>query len=141
MDAKYSIVQIFRKISEELSRLPKHKESDSNEFHIGDALSVTTGKLVSPEHIGGVYKILNYMTSDDLFTHAVPRAIDVCKPFLIVAYPCLALFSGHTFKKSEWALLANHLKSVRLMVPVFKLPENAYLKKDPVQELRDIMDK
>lgn len=50
-------------------------------FHIGDILSVTTSRLVSPSHIDGVYSILNWMTCDNLYTHQLPRAADECAPF------------------------------------------------------------
>lgn len=59
-------------------------------FHLGDILSITTGRLVSPDHMDGVYKILNFMTGDDLYTHALGRAADVCKPHLLRQFPQLA---------------------------------------------------
>jgi len=59
-------------------------------FHIGDVLSITTGRLVSPSHMDGVCSILAFMTGDDnLFTHALPRVADECKPWLRVQYPQL----------------------------------------------------
>lgn len=62
----------------------------TKEFHLGDVLSITTGRLVSPRHMDGVYEILNFMTGEDLFTHQLPRASDECKPFLIEQFPQLA---------------------------------------------------
>lgn len=56
-------------------------------FAIGDVLSITTGRLVSPEHIGGVYNILNWMTRDNLFTHQLGRASDESKPWLLRWFP------------------------------------------------------
>jgi len=58
-------------------------------FHIGDVLSVTTGRLVSARHIDGVYDILNFLTGDNLFTHQLPRAMDECKPWLRSMFPAL----------------------------------------------------
>ena len=52
-------------------------------------LSITTGRLVSTRHIGGVYDILNFMTGDNLFTHQLPRASDECKPYLLEQFPQL----------------------------------------------------
>lgn len=62
----------------------------SKAFHIGDILSITTGRLVSPRHMEGVYEILNYMTGDNLFTHQLPRASNECKPHLLRQHPKLA---------------------------------------------------
>ena len=59
-------------------------------FHLGDILSVTTERLVSPRHIDGVYDILNWMTGDSLFTHQIPRANDECRPHLLAQHPDLA---------------------------------------------------
>lgn len=67
-------------------------------FHIGDILSITTGILVSPEHIGGVYKILNHLTADNLFTHQLPRAGRECEPYLRECFPDLAAIEAPEFK-------------------------------------------
>jgi len=58
-------------------------------FHIGDILSITTGRLVSPRRMDGVYDILNYMTGDDLFTHQLIRAAEECAPALREQHPDL----------------------------------------------------
>jgi hypothetical protein len=59
-------------------------------FHLGDVLSVTTGRLVSPDHIGGIYNVLNFMTGDDLMTHQLPRACEECARELLRQHPDLA---------------------------------------------------
>ncbi len=59
-------------------------------FHLGDVLSITTQRLVSPRHMVGVYDILNFMTGDNLFTHQLPRAANECKPYLLEQFPKLA---------------------------------------------------
>lgn len=61
-----------------------------NTFHLGDILSITTGYLVSPDHMGGVHKILDFMTGGSLFTHQLPRASEACKPALLAQFPELA---------------------------------------------------
>jgi hypothetical protein len=58
-------------------------------FHISDILSITTGRLVSSRHIEGVYEILNFLTSDELFTHQLPRACRECEPWLKTQFPQL----------------------------------------------------
>lgn len=61
----------------------------SKDFDLGDILSVTTGLLVSPRLMDGVYDILNYMTEDSLFTHQLPRAAGECKEPLLTQHPQL----------------------------------------------------
>lgn len=59
-------------------------------FDLGDILSVTTGRLVSTRHVGGVYDILGYMTGEQLFTHQLPRASRQCEGPLLQQLPQLA---------------------------------------------------
>lgn len=66
----------------------------SRDFDLGDILSITTGTLVSPRRMEGIYDILNYMTDDNLFTHQLPRAIRECRPPLLVQHPDLAAVSA-----------------------------------------------
>jgi hypothetical protein len=59
------------------------------DFHLGDILTVTTGMLVSPRHVYGVYDLLNFMTGDDIYTHQIPRVMKECGPWLIRQHPRL----------------------------------------------------
>ena len=58
-------------------------------FHLGDILSITTSRLVSPHHIGGVYDILGWMTGESLMTHQLPRAAAECEGPLLAQHPDL----------------------------------------------------
>lgn len=64
--------------------------SDSETFHIGDVLTVTTGRLLSPTHMEGVYRILNYLTGDSLYTHQLPRAAKEVLPWVERQIPALS---------------------------------------------------
>jgi hypothetical protein len=57
-------------------------EDGTRRFHIGDILSITTGKLVSPRLISGVYDILGYMTDDTPYTTQLGRFKEECLPYL-----------------------------------------------------------
>ena len=70
-------------------------------YHLGDILSITTGHLVSPRHIDGVYDILNYMTGDNLYTHQLPRGSRECKLELLKQYPQLAGVDTSTMTPSS----------------------------------------
>lgn len=59
-------------------------------FHLGDILTVTTGRLVSPRHMDGIYDILGWMTGESLFTHQLPRAAGECQGPLLAQHPDLA---------------------------------------------------
>lgn len=58
------------------------------QFTLGAVLTVTTGKLLCP--IDELYQILNHMTGDNLMTHQLIRAGDVCKGPLLAQFPQLA---------------------------------------------------
>ncbi len=73
-----------------MSASPVTTASTTRAFHLGDVLSITTGRLVSPRHMEGVYDILGFMTGESLFTHQLPRACRECAPLLLAHYPALA---------------------------------------------------
>jgi hypothetical protein len=66
------------------------KTTQTRSFHIGDILSITSGKLVSPRHIDGVSDLLGWMTGEKPMTHQLPRLSDECEPALREQFPDLA---------------------------------------------------
>lgn len=62
----------------------------TKDFHIGTVLSITSGKLVSPDHIGGVYEICDWMTGESNFTHQLPRVSREIEGPLSEQHPALA---------------------------------------------------
>jgi hypothetical protein len=64
--------------------------TQTRRFHLGDILTITTGRLVSPRHMDGIYDLLNFMTGDNLMTHQLPRASRECEPHLRSQHPDLA---------------------------------------------------
>ena len=74
-----------------------NKVEQARHFDLGDIISITEGSLCSLRHIDGVYDLLNYMTGDSLYTHALPRAAITCQPVLLAQHPQLA-----AVKHPEW---------------------------------------
>jgi hypothetical protein len=64
--------------------------ADPRTFHLGDILSVTTGRLVSPRHVDGLYDLLGFMAGEPVFTHQLGRVSDECTPELLRQHPDLA---------------------------------------------------
>ncbi|MBU0599131.1 hypothetical protein KKF61_09190 [Patescibacteria group bacterium] len=75
------------------------------EFHIGDLLSVTTGRLLSSEGVDGLYKILNFMTGGSVWTHQLGEATALCKPYLLEQHPSLGRPEITTFAMGEIILM------------------------------------
>ena len=114
--------------------------AETRTFHIGDILSVTTHRLVSPRHMDGVYDILNWMTGDNLFTHQLPRAVDECAPSLLAQHPQLAdVEVPDDFGDSEAAVrdwLETQMAWLGTMLPVAPLLAEDHTRIDPITEMR-----
>jgi hypothetical protein len=105
-------------------------------FHLGDILSITTGKLVSKRHIEGVYDILNFMTRDNLFTHQLGRAADECRPALLAQHPQLAtITAGKVTPDNFKAWIEAQCAEFGDELMVQQLPEHAHEVIDPMSEL------
>lgn len=112
------------------------------DFHIGDVLSITTGKLVSPRLIDGVYDILNYMTGDNLFTHQLPRAWEECAAALIEQFPQLAEIDGKDCNSDNWKQwLDDKVAQFGERLNVQPLAEGRHAFKDPITELEELWRK
>jgi hypothetical protein len=112
------------------------------DFHLGDILSVTTGKLVAPSGMDGVYAIMSYMTGTDLFTHQLPRAALPCALALLKQHPALGEIEAPEFAQPEdvpaWLAVQVAKYGEHLLVAL--LEPGAYLTKDPIQEMVEMRD-
>jgi hypothetical protein len=108
-----------------------HKEnemSDAKRFHVGDILSVTTGRLHGPHKMDGVYGILNHLTGQSLFTHQLPRALDMVQQFMWDQFPDLPRDGYHPARaeSDDWR-------------EVMPCPSGVYQPQDPLAELSGMM--
>lgn len=116
-----------------------NQQQETKAFHIGTVLSITDGKLVSLDHVGGIYDILNFMTGDSLMTHQLPRAMDECRPFLVEQHPGIAaekVPDGLTTMEAVEAYLAGLYPKHGESVEVAPLPPEAHTRIDPITEMR-----
>lgn len=108
---------------------------DTRDFHLGDILSITTGRLVSPRHVDGIYDILNFMTRDNLFTHQLPRACDECKPYLLRQHPQLKEVDASKVDCDNWQeWLAEQVAAFGEYLSVEQIPMDDHTVKGPLQE-------
>lgn len=115
---------------------------ESKTFRLGDVLSITTGKLLSRDGIGGVYEILNHMTGDDLFTHALPRAGRACRPILLEIFPALVGEDPDVSGMDEMIAYLDEAES--RLGDSFEIPvlgSGVYEAKHPLTELHEMLDK
>lgn len=110
-------------------------------FHIGDLLSVTDRYLVSPNHIHGVYDVIDYVTGEAHFTHQLPRAAEVVKPWLLEQHPWLAEIEVPDGLDSE-AKVLKWLEDLTAKYPahhtVEPMPFGMYVGREPIVEAREL---
>lgn len=107
---------------------------------MGDILSVTTGRIVSPRHMEGIYDILDFMTGENLYIYQVPRASRQCKPYLLKQHPQLAEVDASGINQDNWGeWLTKQVNKYGEQLPVIPLPEGVYEVKDPIQEVQEMM--
>lgn len=119
-------------------------------FHLGTILSITTGYLLAQEGdypIDGVYNILNFMTDDNLSTHALPRACEECRPYLYEQLPFLHEITSEMVKErieqgqidgdvNIDAVLAPYVEKYGTMHEVRQIHGEDHEHIDPIEELK-----
>jgi hypothetical protein len=115
--------------------------SETRTFHLGDILTITTDRLVSPRHVDGIYDILNFMTGDNLMTHQLPRACDECQGPLLAQHPDLAAVVvpddfGTDAEAGVKAWLAEQVAVYGETREVAPLADGEHTYIDPITEMR-----
>ncbi len=109
-------------------------------FPTGDVLSTATGYLVTPNGIGAVYEVLNWMTGESVYTHQIPRIGREAKAVLLAAHPELA----EAYKEAkqitrenwqQWLATWEARYGETILVPKFTADEHE--RKDPISELAE----
>lgn len=98
-------------------------------------VSVLTGKQLG--RIDDVYKILDFMTSDAIFTHQIPRAMKTCRPNLRKQFPDLAagIDPAVITEGTAAAISATIVEKFGPELEVASLPVGEWQPKDPIEEL------
>lgn len=120
----------------------------SKSFHLGDLVSVYTGFLVSPNHIGSVYAVCDFVTGQAHMTHQLPRAAAAVKPWLGEQHPWLAdvvvdldIPEG-TSPDDAKQILAAWLEKTTAQFGEFHevvaMPFGMYVGREPIAELREM---
>lgn len=115
----------------------------SKMFKLGEVLSVAGNSLMC--EMSGVYRILNYMTGDNLFTHQLPRAVKECKPYILKQHPGLKKYVDEldpTVTTKNWKKVLSKCYDIYgLVLSVEPIPMDDHTKKEPIQELIDMVGK
>lgn len=112
----------------------------TKEFPIGAVLSVVTGRLVSENHIAGVYEVLGWMTGESLFTHQLPRVSREAEPVILALHPQLeqARTEADQVNGENWKTwLQTWQDRYGLTIAVPKLNIEQHERIDPLSELAE----
>lgn len=113
----------------------------SKDFHIGTVLTITSGKLISPDHIGGVYEICDWMTGEPTFTHQLSRVSREIEGPLREQHPDLAAVEvpeGLDSWDKVNAFLGALYPKFGKKVPVVPIGAADHTSIDPIAELKMI---
>lgn len=113
-------------------------------FHLGDLLSITTGCLVSPDHIGGVYRVVDGVTGQQHMTHQLPRAAQVVRPWLLGQHPWLADIptpEGLRGEDDVKAWLVPLVAEYGEFHDVEPMPLGMYVGREPIAEAEEMVGK
>lgn len=94
------------------------------DFDLADVLTVTTGILIPPADMGAVYRVLSFLVGYDVYTHQIPEALRVARPWILERYPHLgqlrptdeerAAWSTDESRSHRWITLQRHYLGDRL---------------------------
>jgi hypothetical protein len=114
--------------------------SQSKRFHIGDVLSCTTGVLVSPRLVEGIYDVLQFMHGTPIWTHQIPRACKDAVPFIYEQHPALAGVDASTVTGQNWhEWLAAQVAEFGEYIELAPIPNAELLHRDPTDELVEMV--
>lgn len=112
----------------------------TKDFPIGAVLSVVTGRLVSENHMAGVYEVLNFMSGESLYTHQLPRVSSEAEPIILAMHPQLAeakaeaeQVNGENWRQWLGTWTARYGKMIA--VPQMNIAEHERI--DPLSELAE----
>ena len=110
-------------------------------FSTAQVVTASTGRMLLLE-IGDLYKILNYMTGDDCYTHTLVRASKVCKPWFIKQFPWIDELKPNEVNVDNWKEWLDEIETEygkTLMVE--PLPEGIWESKNPIDELDEMLNR
>jgi hypothetical protein len=115
--------------------------TDVQSFHIGDILSVVTGRLVSPDGFSSTQQFLEHLAGESVGTHQCGRVADEAGPWLRKQFPELATIEVPKLDSEQaygdWLQgVADQLGSHR---DVLQFPEGGHDHINPISELVDMV--
>lgn len=106
------------------------------EFKIEVVLSAIQGVLLCK--IGEVYEVLNFLTGDNLYTHQLPRAGQVCRVKVFQQHPFLKTIDLEGVTTQNWKQVIDKIKELHPHT-ISLTPIDNWHHIDPVEEAAEMM--
>lgn len=110
----------------------------TQDFPLGDVLSLTTGRLLSRDGMEGVQRICEFMAGEPVWTHQLPRIMEEAGPRILVQHPDLAAIDVPDHlgtKDAVYAWLDAAETQYGTTRPITQLPDEDHTSLDPVSKL------
>lgn len=110
----------------------------TREFHLGDILSITHDRLLSPRHMEGVYDIAAFMAGEPVWTHQLPRVGKEAAPVILRQHPQLAEIDASGVNgDNHQAWLAEQVARYGETLPIEPMTADDHERIDPMSELAE----
>lgn len=107
-------------------------------FDLGDILSVTTGRLVSPRHMEGVYDICRFLAGEPVWTHQLGRVCEEAAPGILARHPKLAEIVAPELAADTWLPWLNEQKAIHgAELAISPMNADQHQSIDPLSELAE----
>ena len=103
-------------------------------FTTGEIISAGLGKLACD--MDGVYRIMNFLTGDSLYTHQLPRAFHACEGWVKQQHPWLLQLDESKCSRETWhQWLDDAERRFGKEHELLPLPQGQWQSCDPISEL------
>jgi 2-keto-3-deoxy-6-phosphogluconate aldolase len=72
------------------------------EFHLGDVLSVITGRAISPTHMEGIMTITDYLMRREVSIIELPETSNKCRQALLEQFPQFTSINSDEITLENW---------------------------------------
>lgn len=107
-------------------------------FHLGDVLSMTTGKNLSPTDMDGVYRIAQHLAGGAVWTHQLGRVMRESRPHILAQFPFMEPVTGDDVtpeNRERW--LDVMVETLGEWFDVAPMPAYAHESIDPMSEVAE----
>jgi hypothetical protein len=104
-------------------------------FPVNVVLTIAHEKLLCD--IGEVYRVCNFLTGDNLYTHQLPRAHDILQPWVLEQLPQLREWDESDITSENYRTYIEQAKlKFGESLPLTPLPPERWTYIDPIEEAK-----